>query len=326
MEQLISVIVPVYNVQDYLKRCVDTIINQEYSNLEIILVDDGSTDESGIICDSLETIDHRIKVLHQDNCGISEARNAGLRISKGDYVAFVDSDDYLHPQYISIMKSALDKTNADLAMCRHQETTLSTREKFNRLEEESFNTKIFDCHKVLNENKILNFVYPWNKLYRKSVFENLEFPKGKLHEDVGIIYRLFFYAKSLVLVDVPLYYYYLRQNSITISAYSLRHLDIVDQAMNDYTFFMDKGEPAIAELVIYNAASLLIAQYGAYSLAHTITSEQKRILIKTYRKMMKKIVFFEYITLKNKILKSFYAIVPIAYLVLCWTRERGGKK
>lgn len=217
MEALISVIVPIYKVEKYLKRCVDSIINQTYKNLEIILVDDGSPDGCGSICDEYAEKDSRVRVIHKENGGLSDARNAGLDIAAGEYIGFVDSDDYIAPEMYEVMLGRLTETGADTAVCN----CLCTgdmddyREQFNRSE------AMKDC--VLNRDAALEkltekygwvYVTAWNKLYKKRIFDNIRFPKGKIHEDEFIIHRVIGESGKIACINQRLYYYFQRRGSI----------------------------------------------------------------------------------------------------------------
>lgn len=212
----VSVIVPVYNVEKYLPKCIDSIMKQSYSKLDIILVDDGSTDASGAICDSYATKDSRITVLHKRNGGLSDARNHGLDKATGEYVLFVDSDDYIHPQMVAILMEALEKNAADIAVCGFREV---------REEETITPPDIGESEKIAsafsgNEKyeqlyfNNLQTVVAWNKLYRRHIFEKLRYPVGKLQEDEYIIHLLLYEAQKLVYIKADLYYYVQRQNSI----------------------------------------------------------------------------------------------------------------
>lgn len=213
----VSVIIPVYNVEVYLKRCLDSVISQTYYNLEIILVDDGSTDSSGNICEKYAEKDSRIKVIHKENGGSSDARNVGIRIASADFIAFVDSDDYVEKQYIQHLVEILITNKADIAICGY---CSGKREKFPAIKRYSPKVQCFDSKVILEgwhgKYKHLETV-PWNKLYRKSLFVKNEiyYPIGNSHEDVQITHLLVDKALKIVLTNAKLYYYYKRKDSIS---------------------------------------------------------------------------------------------------------------
>ncbi|MBQ9730331.1 MAG: glycosyltransferase [Clostridia bacterium] len=230
-EKLISVIVPVYNVEKYLSECVDSILRQTYQNLEVILVDDGSTDNSGAICDEYAKKDSRIKVFHKENGGLSSARNYGLDRMHGDYVAFVDSDDYIaDTMYEELIKKCLEY-GADITACGFTRFYEDGKEehRYAFFEGECFIGKDFDRLADYGPYKDL-VVVAWNKLYKSCVFNQIRYPAGKLHEDEFIIFDLLGKIKKFVFLYKSLYRYRVRENSIT-STFNLNRLDGVEAAL-----------------------------------------------------------------------------------------------
>lgn len=213
MQDLITVIVPIYQVEKYLKKCLDSILNQTYKNLEIILVDDGSKDNSPQICEEYKTKDSRIKVIHKENGGLSDARNAGLKIATGKYIGFVDSDDYIKSDMYQILYENIIKAKADISIC----DVLMVKENANisdSLEDNCLVKELnfYEALKLLVENKIKS--YAWNKLYKKEIFENIQFPKGRKMEDLAIMYKVFEKASKVVFTSKKEYYYLQRNDSI----------------------------------------------------------------------------------------------------------------
>lgn len=244
MLETISVIVPVYKVEKYLDQCVTSIIEQSISNLEIILVEDGSPDQCGAMCDAWATKDQRIKALHKKNGGLSDARNFGLKYARGSYIAFVDSDDIIAPKMMEKLLDVIKQSGADIAECNYLRfsdnvpcydegnsssiTLYTTQEAMQRLIEESV------------------FKYTvWNKLYRRKVFDSLEFEVGKLHEDVFFTYQAFGMCKNIGKIEEPLYYYRQREGSIMGEAVSLRNLDALEARKKQY-FYMKDNFPDLA--------------------------------------------------------------------------------
>ena len=226
---LISVIVPVYKVEEYLDRCVESIVNQTYRNLEIILVDDGSPDNCPAMCDAWAAKDVRIKVIHKENGGLSDARNVGLKIASGEYIAFVDSDDWIHSQYVANLHSA----------CVEQGTLLSACDVMTVFEEQElcecdsnvksncFSTE--EAMRCLTEGQKIRAV-AWNKLYHNNLIDCERFPVGRYHEDEFFTYRIVAKAEKVAYVPKPLYYYYQRDGSI-MNSVSIKHLDALDAAL-----------------------------------------------------------------------------------------------
>ena len=211
MEDLISVIVPVYKVEQYLEKCIESITNQTYKNLEIILVDDGSPDNCGKMCDEFARKDKRIKVIHKKNGGLSDARNFGLKVAKGKYIQFVDSDDYMDLDMIKFLYDNMKKYDCDISMCGYYIV------KGNELETDCKNEKeIFSPKEAIAEFLIDKRVraYAWNKLFKLELFKDVSFPVGRVFEDQLTIPKLFLKAKKIVFNNKPLYYYVKREGSI----------------------------------------------------------------------------------------------------------------
>jgi len=262
MEKCVSVIVPIYKVEPYLKRAVDSIIRQTYSNLEIILVDDGSPDGCGRICDDYAKKDNRIKVIHKENGGLSDARNAGLDVAAGDYIAFVDSDDYIAADFVETLLFQLEKTDADVAMCSYR--TTASKDFDQSIFEPSYGdgnqhkgekdhiqdgsievcgrsallSNLYDA----NHRDATYFIVSWNKLYKASLWEGIRFPKGKIHEDEATTYRIYDKASKGVYIHKPLYGYFSAPESITRSRFYIKRLDFMDALDDRIRFFEEKEE------------------------------------------------------------------------------------
>lgn len=214
----VSIIVPVFNVENYLKRCVDSIIDQTYADIEIILVDDGSTDSSGEICDDLSIRDNRIIVIHKKNGGLSDARNAGLDVASGHYIFFVDSDDFICNDAIKTCVDRIEKDGTDLAIVKMQLCSENGELISKDLDDE------INCKAIWNKDDFWNYYYnglhancvvAWNKLYKKSIFEKIRYCKGRIHEDEIIIHHIVSKCKSISFINEKKYWYSQRGNSIT---------------------------------------------------------------------------------------------------------------
>lgn len=216
MKELISVIVPVYNVQKYLEKCIESILSQTYKNIEIILIDDGSTDNSGKICDECVERDSRIRVIHQKNKGLSAARNRGIECSKGKYIVFIDSDDYIHNRMIEILYQAIIENHAELAICDFKyvyEYNKDEKEIVSPIQNEVLNNN--EVIEKLFEKNAWYYIVAWNKLYKKELWDNIRFPVGYIHEDEAVIHHILIKCKKVVTVKQKLYYYRQIINSIT---------------------------------------------------------------------------------------------------------------
>ena len=209
----ISVIIPIYNVEKYLKRCIESIIKQTYSNLEIILVDDGSPDGCAKICDEYKNKDERIVVIHKKNGGLSDARNAGLKVATGEIISYIDSDDYVDLDMYEKMTKAMEEKNADIVVCG---TNIDYEDGHTKVkcekEEKSFNRE--EALIELNSFKSFDMAV-WNKLYKREVVDKIEFPVGKKSEDYFVMYQYFARAKKVVIINQAKYHYFQRSNSIS---------------------------------------------------------------------------------------------------------------
>lgn len=245
MEQLISVIVPVYRVEDYLHRCVDSILRQTYSCIEVILVDDGSPDKCGAICDEYAAGDVRVIVLHQPNRGLSAARNAGLAVAKGDLVAFVDSDDWVHPSLLSELLRLMDKHDADIAACRFLRTT----QEDPVVAELPPEVKVYSSAEALRHllgPLFGDLVVAPAKLYRRALFDGIRYPEGRFHEDAFVAHNMIWTARTIVLTSARLYYYWQREGSITASRDARRLSDARDsyRARAEFYYRIGMGSEA----------------------------------------------------------------------------------
>lgn len=235
---LISVIVPVYNVEKYLDRCVQSIVNQTYQNLEIILVDDGSPDGCPAMCDAWAEKDNRIRVIHKENGGLSDARNAGMEIANGEYIAFVDSDDWVSPDYIDAMYQAIRNTGGEIAAC---DVVISYGDIEPAVSAQGAALRVCNAEEAIGDilqGKGFRAV-AWNKLYKKSLLENEQYPVGKYHEDEFFTYRILAKARKLVYVDCALYAYFQRPGSI-MNSVSIKHLDALDAYLERLAFLKKK--------------------------------------------------------------------------------------
>ena len=230
----ISVIVPVYNVESYLDRCVNSILHQTFQGFELVLVDDGSTDNSGVMCDELAKEDSRIIVLHKDNGGLSDARNKGIEVASGDYITFIDSDDWISSDYLSKLYTNLLKFNADISCCNFYKTNCYLA-KIASKNSGTFTLIADEKYRYFLENESVSATA---KLFKKNIFENVKFPKGKLYEDVATIFSAFIKSKKIVFDTSEMYFYFQHTNSITKRKFSEKTLDFLDawQSVNDQIY------------------------------------------------------------------------------------------
>ena len=278
MKNIVSIIVPVYNVEAYLDKCLDSLVNQTYSNIEIILVDDGSTDSSSQKCDNWRKKDKRIKVVHKENGGLSDARNKGISVSTGEYICFVDSDDYIDSKYVELLYNAIMKNKTNISQCGIKYVDDAGKD----MNDVGYNKDI--ClsgiemlQDVYNGHYVENVV-AWNRLYKREMIDNFLFPKGRIHEDEYTTYKLLYFEKKVSIVKEKLYYYRQSNNSITRSSFKLRRLDIIDAYKEKIEFYNANDCP---NLLMQNTVNyyLYILRDLYYKVKKYFPKEKKKLEI-----------------------------------------------
>lgn len=317
-KELISIIVPVYNVEKYLNRCVESILAQTYDNLEIILVDDGSPDNCGNICDEYAKKDSRIIVLHKTNGGLSDARNRGINIAKGKYIGFVDSDDYIEKDMFEILYNLCKENNADISMISYKE--IENGIIIN--ENSKYTNKIFEYNNIeaikelLKDEKIKN--YAWNKLYKKELFDEIEYPINMAYEDVGTTYKLFEKAKKIMWDDIPKYNYIRRSTSI-VSKNTYKNLkDFIDLSYKRYNHF--ENSIYSKEIKIENSYSFIRSMIMFYLNYQVDNIEELDNVFEYYYPLFNKIIEQNY----NEIIleMSKQNLIATIYYLIKWNRKK----
>lgn len=286
MDNLVSIVVPIYNVEKYLDKCVKSICNQTYTNLEIILVDDGSPDKCGKMCDEYAQNDDRIKVVHKKNGGLSDARNAGIRIATGKYLFLVDSDDYIREDTIALMYDRIEKDNADICIC----DIAIVDENGQKLNDNGIAQTVIES-KIYNQEDMYEriittpnwfFVVAWNKLYKREIFDNISYPKGRIHEDELTIHYIVEKCNKITTLNEKLYFYVQRNQSIMHDGgYKVKNLDIV-QAFGDRAyFFIDHNENERAFRMLVRMRTVLLDGYIA--LRNDKSTEKKNRINELYK-------------------------------------------
>ncbi len=317
-QPLISVIVPIYNVEKYLDRCVESIVNQTYMNLEIILVDDGSPDNCPKMCDEWAQKDTRIKVIHKENGGLSDARNAGMPFVTGEIVSFIDSDDWIELNMFEKMLSQMQKDNSDIVSCGVKwveedgvvirDVTVSKNE-------------VLDTHsamkELINDNKLKQHV--WNKIYKHDLIKDIPFEKGKYHEDVFWSYQIVGRAKKISVIVDSFYNYVQRSNSIMGEGFSAKRLDSLE-ANELRCKYMKKNFPEL-----YDNALYVYIGSCHYQLQCAVRANQPKEIIENIKN---RTVFRKtghparVIAFKQKILYYLFTFFP---MTTCRIRNRLGK-
>lgn len=290
MKPIVSIIVPVYNVEKYLEDCIDSLINQTYNKIEILLINDGSTDKSKIICEKYLKIDDRIKLINKLNGGLSDARNVGIDLATGEYLTFVDSDDVLSNKFIEkMLKVALD-TKTDIVCSRYMR--FKEKNKIIEAKENIKNVMILDSFKFLKNvfyqyDQTLYSVSACSKIYKKDIFRTLRYPKGKLYEDVAIISDLMEMTNKIAVLDEILYFYRISENSITNSKFNSRKLEIINYCEKNLQKYENNCEMQRAVQNMLFARSMEILAIMKNSKYRNKETEEKLWNnIKSYRKLI----------------------------------------
>lgn len=282
----ISVIVPVYNVEKYLNRCVDSILAQTFTDFELILVDDGSPDNCGKICDEYAEKDNRIHVIHKENGGLSDARNAGIdwafEHSNSEWITFIDSDDWIHPKYLEYMYGAVIKTGCRISACDYYETTG---------EEKGILREYVEYKTIKPEDFYCNYrmipTIACCKLYNKECFNNIRFPVGLLHEDVFVTYKLLFMYDCIALIDERLYAYFQSPESIMRKEWNPARLVVFDGYYEQLGFFEKNGYNKALKKAINNISYVFCQHIEKIGFNHSC-AKYKTKLKKMLRKHLRK--------------------------------------
>ncbi|MGN0486471.1 MAG: glycosyltransferase family 2 protein [Acutalibacteraceae bacterium] len=255
-EPLISVIVPVYNVENYLRECVESILAQHYGNLEIIMVDDGSTDTSGAICDEYAQSDNRVQVIHQENGGLSRARNTGLRACKGEYLLFVDSDDWLECDTVSVLYRLISKHGSQLAIGGYQRVEDGSYRILRKYPGEREGESLLTKQQAMADF-FRNGCAAWARLYRREIHDGLYFPDGEINEDEAIVLQILERCETVAVTDQIIYNYRCRPESITTSSFSEKKLAWYRHCENNYQWIKERY-PELEELAFARYRSSII--------------------------------------------------------------------
>lgn len=319
-ELLITVIVPIYNVEKYINKCIESIKKQTYKNLEIILVDDGSTDRCGEICDNYSKKDNRIIVIHKENGGLSDARNTGVDWAKGEYITFVDSDDYLDKNYIEKLYRAIKKDNTEISQCgiiKFNEELKETQ-YIGYSENNIITTKqsIIDMSK---EHWVENVVV-WNKMYSKELIKDIKFAKGMLHEDEFFTYKALYNSDKISIIKDYLYYYRQNSQSIMGKKYDLKRLDILEAFNERIDFFKSRREEELYNYSLLRFLDVIKLCYCNVKQYYNSEVELLKKLRVKYKEIYKEIIKIKNISVKSKMKKYFFYRMPNLYYKV-WYRD-----
>lgn len=287
----ISVIVPVYKVESVLARCADSILTQRFRDFELILVDDGSPDRCGAICDEYAKKDPRVRVIHQKNGGLSAARNAGIdwatAYSDSKWLAFIDSDDWVHPAYLEYLLRAAETQGVKISVCPF--TRVETQSPYPEL---AYEAETLDWIDFYLRDTVVGVV-AWNKLYAKELFAGIRYPAGKIHEDQYTTYRLLDRAGRVALLSNPLYYYFQNQEGIMLRPYSLSRLDAVGAFEGFRCFARKCGYEELHRICLRDELSCISANWTGVQKSETIPADGKKRAFRLLRAALRRVLLQE---------------------------------
>ncbi|MGM9978893.1 MAG: glycosyltransferase family 2 protein [Clostridium sp.] len=317
MENLISVIVPVYNVEKYLSKCIQSIINQTYKNLEIILIDDGSQDNSSKLCDEYSLKDSRISVIHKKNGGLSSARNVGLSNANGDYITFIDSDDWIDQNMISTLFNIINQEKSDIAVCNY---FLAYNEEI-QIQKDKIEIKNFSnieaLKKLYDEKLKIVMTIACCKLFKRELFNNINFPDGRIHEDEFTTYKLLYKAEKISYTNKKFYYYRQRKDSIMNSAFNKKKLDIIYALEERIKFIKESvNDMELYNLVVKGYYITILRRYYLYSKSCPNEKRELKELKKRARETYKKNKNSFDWNLKLRLIYTSFLISPKLYILI----------
>ncbi|MFD2214019.1 glycosyltransferase family 2 protein [Metabacillus endolithicus] len=310
----ISIIIPIYNVEKYLAKCLDSVLAQTFTDFELILVNDGSPDNCGVICDEYEKKDDRIIVIHKENGGLSSARNAGINVAQGEYIAFVDSDDFIHERMYEILHEAAKNLCADIVICdvslvREDEVV---DKKCNINDKIRHFSNIEALHQIYTPHGI-NFIMTVNKLYKRNLFNNIAFEKGRIHEDEIIAHQLLYECAKISYLPINLYYYTQTNNSITRSSFNINKLDALYAFKQRILFFIEIKQISLQQ----KAESFYIHTFFDYLLkvkkSQLVSEKDFKLFKKNYSPSLLSLLRNPLYSIREKILWALFIINPYFY-------------
>ena len=311
-ELLLSIIIPVYNVENYLAHSIQSVREQTYKNLEIILVDDGSTDKSGELCDLYSKEDKRIYVVHQKNGGLSSARNTGLEIANGEYILLLDSDDWIHKDTCKILMNLAIENDADIVQGDFEKVY------DDNIKDEEY---ISNSYKILSNIEALKYSYvqksnvssnvAWGKVYRKKLIDGKRYPVGKLHEDEFTTYKLIYRANKMIFTNEKLYYYRQRKESIMSTMYSKRRLDVLDAFEERISFIRENiDDKELLYLTLSIFSDISIRAYHLYKQCNINDYETLKGIKDKIKKIYRQCIFSKNVKIKRKIRITLFLLSP----------------
>lgn len=314
-QELITVIVPIYNVEKYLSECINSIIKQTYTNIEIILVNDGSTDNSPNICIQFKEKDNRIRLINKENGGLSSARNAGIDIAKGKYLVFIDSDDYVDKKYIERLYNSVIINKTKVAQCGIWKVN-DEKEKIGKI---GYSRNVIkngkEMIKDIYANHWLENIVVWNKIYETSIFKDIRFPLGKINEDEFTTYKILYSETKIPIINDDLYFYRQSNNSLMRKKFNIKRLDLLEGLEERIEFFSKNGDIELYNMTIKAYLNKCIESYMNVRIYIENSKDTQKMIKRKYFKYSKKILKNS-LTIKEKIKILFFKFLPNYYYYL----------
>lgn len=322
----ISIIVPIYNLESYLPKCIDSILAQTFTDFELILVDDGSTDRSKEICDQYARLDQRVKVIHKKNGGIASSRNAGLEVARGKYIGFVDNDDYINEFMFEILYQNAEKFSADIVVCDYIKIVEDQEYNLDQVDE-TYKLKHFNNREALNsiyrDMNNATFIYPWNKLYKRLLFDDIRYELGNIYDDETVAHKLLYKSKKVTYVQRTLYYYVQRKGSQINSPFSVKKFGRVYALKDREVFFRNMNERELHQKALKHYMDVFFWYYFlAKSTLQDVDKELKQ-LKRTFDQSLMELLKHKEISWKQKVMFILFSIYPFLYE---WIRDNFKKK
>lgn len=321
-QDIVSIIIPVYNVEKYLIRCLDSVINQSYKNIEIILIDDGSTDASGSICDDFVRRDTRIKAIHKENTGSADSRNKGMKIAKGNYIGFVDSDDWISTDMYEVMINTIKKYKADVVVCNYNE--IAGVDKHNITADSTSSIIEFRDKELIEEiilekrNTGISYA-PWRAMFKREIIKGIGFETGRYYEDLLFITKAFMKIKQGVYINKRLYNYVIHNESVTHSEKTMKHIvDIIEQTIIQIGILESELPNKTVDFCKRKFYFLVISLYKEMKKKNHMKEEIKYLkeILKSLKKNKWNLIE-KNMKISTKLLIKFSLISPDIYIKLC---------
>src|SRR5690625_3214033 len=317
MKIKLSIIVPLYNTGKLLSTCLDSILAQTFEHFELILVNDGSTDNSGEICNDYANKDRRVKVIHKKNGGTSSARNAGLEIAKGDYIGFVDSDDYINKyMYEKLYKNAI-KHSSDIVLCRYKEVYGFENNLINNTVEEKDAQHFINLSAIkqmyVNKSTYIAYVVPWNKLYKRQLFENIRYETGNIYDDETVAHKLLYESKKITVITSSLYFYNQREGSQMNSSFHIKRFDKIYALKEREKYFRDRGELDIHQDALMHYMDMFFWYYYLAKSNLTDIDKELKKLKGTFNNSLIQLLKLKKISRRQKFMLILFYVSPYLY-------------